>query len=94
MPNAWPNIAPMLTTAANVVLALVSLALLGLIASPLLMRAPHARPRTRDLGCFLYSAGLWVLVRCLIGGLGAVLGVIIYLWEKGKGHRPIQEVDG
>ncbi len=91
MPNAWPNIAPMLTTAANVVLALVSLALLGLIASPLLMRAPHARPRTRDLGCFLYSAGLWVLVRCLIGGLGAVLGVIIYLWEKGKDIDPFKK---
>jgi hypothetical protein len=84
MPSDWSKFAPMLAIAADTALAVVALALLGRIASPLLMRASHARPKTRDFGCFLYSAGLWVLVRCLIGGLGAVLGVIIYLWEKGK----------
>ena len=91
MHDAWTKIAPMLPMAADVVLVLVAIILLGLLVSPLLMRAAHASPRTRNVGCFFYSAGLWVFVRCLIGGLGAALGVAVYLWEKGKDSGAIKK---
>lgn len=84
MHDAWSKIAPMLPMAADVVLGLVAIIFLGLLVSPLLMRAAHAGPRIRNTGCFFYAAGLWLLVRCLIGGVGAALGVAVYLWEKGK----------
>jgi hypothetical protein len=73
------------------VLALVAAILFGLIVSPFLMRAAHAGPKTRAFGCFLYSAGLWTLVRGLIGGLGAILDIAIFLSEKAKDIDEIKE---
>lgn len=84
MHDAWTKIAPILPMAADVVLVLVGIILLGLLVSPFLMRAAHGGPGIRNLGCFFYSAGLWLLVRGLIGGLGVVLAITVYLWEKGK----------
>lgn len=81
---AWFQIPPTLATVAHAVLALAVIGLLGLSVSPFLMRAPRAGPKTRYFGCFLYSAGLWILVRGLIGGFGALVGVILFLWEKAK----------
>lgn len=95
MPHAWSQIAPILARAAEAVLALVALSLIGLGVSPFLMRS-HANRGTRDLGCFLYAAGLWVLVRFVIGALGAILGAGVYLWEHGKDidaiKRPTDEL--
>jgi hypothetical protein len=84
MHDVWSKIAPILPMAADVVLVLVAIILVGLLVSPFLMRSARAGSRIRNLGCFFYSAGLWLVVRGLIGGLGLALGLAVYLWEKGK----------
>lgn len=84
MHQAWSNIAARLSTTADVVIVFVAVILVGLILSPLLMRSARGGPGTRNVGCFFYSAGLWLVVRGFIGGLGLVLVVAVYLWEKGK----------
>jgi len=91
IPNVWTAIPPALITIAHAVLALVGTILLGLIVSPFLMRAPRRGPKTRGFGCFLYSAGLWTLIRGFIGGLGAIFGVAIYLAEKSKEINAVKE---
>ena len=75
MQNFW------LTTA---LVLLAVLPVFGVTLGMILMRALRVETRLRAFGCFLYSGGLWILIRCIIGGIGAVLILAVLLWDKWK----------
>ncbi len=63
-------------------LILILLVCVAVFVGGFMMRARWTGKRLPGVGAFLYFAGIWVLVRGLIGGIGAVLVSAVFLWEK------------